>query len=62
MDTNFNDFVNGFRISCAKKMLSEQNNTKLNEVAIQAGFNSYSTFFRVFKEQTGVSPSEFTKV
>jgi len=61
MGTNFNDFVNGFRISFAKKMLAEQNDTKLNEVALQAGFNSYSTFFRVFKEHTGISPSEFTK-
>lgn len=59
MGTNFNDFVNGFRISFAKKMLAEQNNTKLNDVAMYAGFNSYSTFFRVFKEQTGVNPSEF---
>ena len=61
MGTNFNDFVNGFRISFAKKILTEQNDSKLNEVALQAGFNSYSTFFRVFKEQTGVSPSEFSK-
>lgn len=61
MGTNFNDFVNGFRISFAKKMLAEQNDSKLNEVALQAGFNSYSTFFRVFKDHTGISPSEFTK-
>ena len=60
MGTNFNDFVNGFRISFAKKMLAEQNDSKLNEVALQAGFNSYSTFFRVFKDHTGISPSEFT--
>ena len=59
MNTNFNNFINDYRVSYAKSLFASQKEMKMNEVAQQSGFNSYSTFFRVFKEQTGVSPQNF---
>ena len=59
--TNFTNYANGFRISYAKNMLMVKPEEKLNDVAMQSGFNSYSTFYRVFKEQTGFSPREFSE-
>ncbi|MCB1157571.1 MAG: AraC family transcriptional regulator, partial [Leptospiraceae bacterium] len=37
-----------------------KNDTVLN-IAFRCGFNSKSTFNRVFKESFGLSPSEFRK-
>lgn len=31
----------------------------VTEVSEKIGFNTYSSFFRVFKKQFGVSPSDF---
>ena len=59
MGTNFNRFVNEYRVSFAKGLLLKQDGIKMNDVAHNSGFNSYATFYRVFKELTGVSPKEF---
>ncbi len=58
--TNFNNFVNNYRISEAKKLLSNRNSAiSLQEIASKTGFNSYSTFYRTFKDITGKSPKQF---
>lgn len=60
---NFYDFVNNYRIEKAKELLqSEESKTKsLDSIAFDSGFNSYISFYRVFKRFTKKSPSEFTK-
>jgi YesN/AraC family two-component response regulator len=35
---------------------------QINDIGFQVGFNSTETFFRVFKKQRGVSPSEYRKI
>ena len=59
----FTEIVNDYRILEAKKLLYSDKTKQLTIEAIgkEAGFNSRSTFFRVFKSITGVTPSFFMK-
>ncbi|MCP4215791.1 MAG: helix-turn-helix domain-containing protein, partial [bacterium] len=65
LHASFNDYVNGFRIEEAKRMLQapkkEEKRFGMLDIAFEAGFNSKGTFNRVFKNKTGLSPSEFKK-
>ena len=58
---NFFDFINSFRIKEFKKRIKqpENKNYTLISVAYDCGFNSKATFNRVFKNQTGYTPSQF---
>lgn len=60
---NFYDFVNSYRIEEVKKQLLDEKNKHLTILAIayDCGFNSKSSFNRVFKQRTGVTPSAFVK-
>jgi AraC-like DNA-binding protein len=64
MEKNFNQYVNNFRIAAFKERIKEgQNQTfTLTSIAYDCGFNSKSTFNRVFKSNCGVTPSEFIKM
>ncbi len=50
-------YVKAKRIAQAKILM--QKGIKPTEVFSQIGFNDYTTFFRAFKRDTGVTPSEF---
>ncbi|WP_133273316.1 helix-turn-helix domain-containing protein [Hymenobacter radiodurans] len=57
---NFNDYINGYRIAEAERKLQDprfQHYTLL-AVALESGFNSKSTFNRVFKKLKSATPSE----
>lgn len=58
---NFYDFVNGFRVEAFKQKIQsgEASNFSLLGIAYDCGFNSKSSFNRIFKQYTGDSPSEF---
>ncbi len=58
---NFNDFVNTYRVAEAARRLRDPafRHYTLLAVALEAGFNSKSTFNRVFKKLNGLTPSEF---
>ena len=60
---SFVKFINTHRVNEAKKLLIDSNNKILTLDAIGklAGFNSASTFNRVFKTETGVTPSFYIK-
>lgn len=59
---NFYCFVNYYRIEKSKALLKELPDYHILESVIEdAGFKSRSTFFRVFKETTGVTPGIFWK-
>jgi len=60
-NTNFNDFVNQYRVKEAcRLMLDHQNdNFTVENLAHLSGFNSTSTFYTAFKKFTGMSPSAF---
>lgn len=60
---NFFDFVGKYRIEEAKnKMLeSSRGNRNILQILLEVGFNSKSAFYRAFKKNTGMTPSEFIR-
>jgi AraC-like DNA-binding protein len=59
---NFYEFVNTYRVNEAKKQLEDSRRlTKVSilSIAYDCGFNSKSSFNRIFKQKTGMTPSEF---
>ena len=56
---SFYQWVNGLRISEAKRLMTEQPELKMQDVAKQCGFSSRSVFTQVFTRETGVTPSEW---
>lgn len=58
---SFFDFTAQYRIQEAQKLLLENPNLKIEEIAAQVGYNSKSAFNTAFKKFAGVSPSQFRK-
>jgi|GEM_PF-972392 len=60
---NFNDFVNTYRVQEARRKLADARyaHYSLVGVALESGFNSKSTFNRVFKKLTGQAPGEVAR-
>ncbi|WP_421948621.1 helix-turn-helix domain-containing protein [Phaeodactylibacter xiamenensis] len=57
---NFNTFINQFRIEEAQKLMIEsRGEVVLDQLIENCGFNSKSTFYRLFKQQTGLTPSQY---
>jgi len=63
LNQNFYDFINSYRIDEAKFRLLNENYKQLTIVAIafDCGFNSKATFNRLFKQHTGLTPSQYKK-
>lgn len=57
---SFFDFVNGYRIEDAKRMLNDGSKTVLT-ITYEVGFNSRSSFYTAFKRVTGQTPSGYRK-
>ncbi len=60
---NFNDFVNEYRVDAVKKMLKDPaaSHYSLLGIGLECGFNSKSTFNRVFKKIVGIAPGDFAR-
>ena len=60
-NTSFNNLINRYRVRCVKKLLLEslENQMSINEIREIAGFASNSSFFRIFKRKTGMTPKEY---
>jgi AraC-like DNA-binding protein len=56
----FNDYINTYRVKEVQFLLNDPENSKytLLSLAMEAGFNSKSSFNRAIKKQLGISPSE----
>ncbi|MDT0605716.1 helix-turn-helix domain-containing protein [Croceitalea rosinachiae] len=63
LNTSFYDFVNKCRVEEVKEKLKQEEYKKysLLGMAFASGFNSKSSFYRAFKKETGISPTEFKK-
>lgn len=59
--TNFNQYINGFRIEHAKALLINQDSHSwpILVVALESGFASLASFNRVFKSVENCSPSQY---
>lgn len=60
---NFNKKINSYRVNAVKNMLDNEKycSYSLLGIAFEAGFNSKSTFNRVFKQVEGKSPREYIR-
>ena len=63
LSKSFNDFVNEYRVEEVKLRLNSLDLERLTilGIAYESGFNSKTTFNRIFKDFTGVAPREFVK-
>lgn len=61
---SFNDFVNDFRVNEVKQRLRSNDTARLTllGIALESGFNSKTTFNRIFRQHTGQSPREFAGI
>ncbi len=60
---SFVNLVNSYRVKEAKLMLINESNKNitLNAIGEMAGFKSAPTFYRVFKQETGITPMFYMK-
>jgi AraC-like DNA-binding protein len=60
-NTTFYDYVNSHRIREAERLLTdpEESRFKIEAIGRQAGFRARSTFFKLFRQHTGFTPSEY---
>ena len=58
---SFNDLVNGYRVAEVQRRLAAPDARRLTllGIAFESGFNSKTTFNRIFKQLTGVAPRDY---
>lgn len=58
---NFSRFLNEFRIDEARNLLTnpDMEHKTMEEIALLSGFSSVNTFYRQFKEQSGLTPTQY---
>ena len=63
LGTSFYDYVNAYRVQEAKARLTADDaaNYSISGIGELCGFNSKSTFFRIFKKATGLSPGAYVE-
>lgn len=61
MEQNFYNFINSYRILEAQNLMKDSKyfDSKILAIAYDSGFKSKSTFNRIFKNHTGITPSEY---
>ena len=61
--SNFCDYINNHRVTYAKKLLSSQESEQmtLEDIGLEAGFSSQSSFYRVFTNIEGTTPAKYRK-
>ena len=55
---SFLEIKNETRIAKAKELIS-QNSCSLKDIAAQLGYSSYTSFYKNFRQRTGLSPEEY---
>ena len=63
LKVNFLDFINSYRVKEAQAKLIDpkRSHYTILSIAYESGFNAKSTFYAVFKKQTGMTPSQYRK-
>ncbi|WP_298321211.1 AraC family transcriptional regulator [uncultured Aquimarina sp.] len=58
---SFREFINNYRVEEVKSKLKNNDfsNMSILGIALECGFNSEASFYRVFKKNTGISPKEY---
>lgn len=60
---NFSSFINGYRLSYAKTLLADPQSARIPilTIAYDSGFQTLSTFNRVFRADRGEAPSDYRR-
>lgn len=61
MNTNFNHFVNSYRIKKAMSLFEADHTLKVTELSSMVGFNNMPSFIHAFRMSAGCSPSEWCR-
>ncbi len=56
---SFVNYVNGYRIVEARRLLAEDTQQTVLNIALEVGFSSKATFNRAFRRTTGMTPREY---
>lgn len=59
MNINFTAYLRAFRIERAKELLDD--GERIYKVAVKVGYNDSKYFCKVFREETGVSPTQYIR-
>lgn len=61
LNKNFYLFINEYRVEVVKQMMADASNNNLTILAIafDCGFNSKSSFNKIFKQITGMTPTQY---
>ncbi|GGY63332.1 hypothetical protein GCM10011613_03790 [Cellvibrio zantedeschiae] len=61
-NTSFYDFLNDLRYQESLNFLAtNENELTIADIAYRSGFNNRNSFYKVFKEKTGLTPSQYKK-
>lgn len=60
---NYSQYINSFRMREALKALSDRTRIEvpIKDIAVEAGFNSLTTFYKLFQQVTGISPAAYRR-
>lgn len=63
LQTNFNDLINRHRVSAFKELALSPQSERYSILGLgqECGFRSKASFYRVFKKETGMTPTEYMK-
>ena len=56
---SFYQWVNGLRVAEAKRLMTEQPDLKIQDIADRCGFSSRRVFSQIFTRETGTTPTEW---
>ena len=56
---SFSQFINGYRVAYAQQLLRNHPEKKMTQIGMESGFANDTTFYRVFKSTTGLTPTEW---
>jgi transcriptional regulator GlxA family with amidase domain len=59
LNTSPNNYVRTMRVSIAAELLRSSQGNNISDICYATGFSSLSYFSKCFKEQYGVTPTEF---
>ena len=58
-DTNFSGYINSKRLDYSIHLLKDSQTYTVEAIAIDSGFGNVRSFYRIFREKYGMTPSEY---
>lgn len=61
LQTTFYDLINKYRIEAFIEQINKNPELQISELYFQCGFRSKATFYKYFKQETGINPNDYRK-